>query len=91
MGGPLDVVDHARNGHLFDPAVRGDLARWVTELVESPRLREAMGAAGPLRVVDRSWDSLTAQLVGHYESAIATALPATPDGDITMSAADARP
>lgn len=73
VGGPLDLVDHGRSGYLFDPDVRGDLARWVTELVESPSLREAMGLAGPRMVAGRSWDSLTTQLVGHYEQAIASA------------------
>ncbi len=72
-GGPLDLVDHGRSGYLFDPDAHGDLARWVGELVESPGLREEMGAAGPHQVAHRSWDSLTTQLVGHYERAIATA------------------
>lgn len=73
VGGPLDLVEHGRSGFLFDPDVRGDLARWVTEIVESPTLREAMGQAGPAMVAGRSWDSLTTQLVGHYERAIAAA------------------
>ena len=73
VGGPLDLVDHGRTGYLFDPGVRGDLARWVRELVESPSLRESMAQAGPQSVAGRSWDSLTTQLVGHYEQAISTA------------------
>ena len=48
-GGPLDLVDHGRSGYLFDPHVRGDLARWVGELVESPGLREAMGAGSRIK------------------------------------------
>ena len=73
VGGPLDLVDHGRTGYLFDPTVRGDLARWVSELVGSPGLRESMAQAGPQSVAGRSWDSLTTQLVGHYEQAISTA------------------
>ena len=69
VGGPLDLVDHGRSGYLFDPRVRGDLARWVAELVDSPSLRASMGAAGPEMVAHRSWSSLTEQLVGHYERA----------------------
>lgn len=69
VGGPLDLVDHGRSGYLFAPDVRGDLARWVAELVDSPALREAMGDHGPAMVADRSWSSLTEQLVGHYEAA----------------------
>lgn len=73
VGGPLDLVAHGESGYLFDPDVRGDLARWVAELVDSPSLRERMAAMGPAMVAERSWSSLTEQLVGHYESAIATA------------------
>ena len=73
VGGPLDLVDHGRTGYLFDPDVRGDLARWVTDLVDSPSLRASMADAGPTSVAGRSWDSLTTQLVGHYERAISTA------------------
>ncbi|MCW4601081.1 glycosyltransferase [Janibacter hoylei] len=69
VGGPLDLVDHGRSGYLFAPDVRGDLARWVAELVDSPALRESMGDHGPAMVADRSWSSLTEQLVGHYEAA----------------------
>ncbi|GAA8849534.1 glycosyltransferase family 1 protein [Helicobacter pylori] len=69
VGGPLDLVDHGRSGYLFDPQVRGDLARWVAELVDAPSLRASMAAAGPEMVAHRSWSSLTEQLVGHYERA----------------------
>ncbi|KRE37617.1 glycosyl transferase [Janibacter sp. Soil728] len=71
-GGPLDLVAHGQSGYLFDPAVRGDLARWVTELVDSPSQRERMGERGPAMVAERSWSSLTEQLVGHYESAMSS-------------------
>src|SRR5699024_4529945 len=63
---------HSETGYLFDPDVRGDLARWVTELVESPSLRASMGESGPSMVAGRSWDVLTTQLVDHYEHAIAS-------------------
>lgn len=72
VGGPLDLVAHGASGYLFDPGRRGDLARWVAELVDSPDLRERMSALGPQLVAERSWSSLTTQLVGHYESAMAS-------------------
>lgn len=72
VGGPLDLVAHGESGYLFDPEVRGDLARWVAELVDSPSLRERMGEKGPAMVAERSWSSLTEQLVGHYEGAISS-------------------
>lgn len=70
VGGPLDLVAHTESGYLFDPGTRGDLSRWVSELVHSPGLRESMGSAGPRMVAGRSWDALTTQLVDHYERAI---------------------
>nr|WP_257911026.1 glycosyltransferase [Janibacter limosus] len=72
VGGPLDLVAHGESGYLFDPEVRGDLARWVAELVDSPSQRERMGGHGPAMVAQRSWSSLTEQLVGHYEGAISS-------------------
>lgn len=72
VGGPLDLVAHGESGYLFDPEVRGDLARWVAELVDSPTQRERMGGHGPTMVAERSWSSLTEQLVGHYEGAISS-------------------
>ncbi len=70
VGGPLDLVRHGETGFHFDPGVPGDLARWVTELVDSPGLRSRMGSAGCAMVAGRSWSALTTRLVGHYEQVL---------------------
>ena len=67
-GGPVDLVDHGRTGHLFDPDVAGDLHRMTAPIVEDPVLRSSMGAAGLARVRERSWNALTEQLLEHYRS-----------------------
>ncbi|MGE9808317.1 glycosyltransferase family 4 protein [Janibacter sp. G1551] len=68
-GGPLDLVRHGETGYLFDPDRPGDLARWVNEAVEDAALRDRMGRAGLEMVSQRSWHSLTEQLVAHYGAA----------------------
>lgn len=72
VGGPVDLVGHGSTGFLFDPEAPGDLHRHVRELVASPSLRATMGAAGREAIRDRSWSSLTEQLVGHYERVVTT-------------------
>jgi phosphatidylinositol alpha 1,6-mannosyltransferase len=71
-GGPIDLVDHGVNGYLFDPAVDSQLRAYVEALSIDEPLRSRMGEAGRRAVLGRSWDSVCAELVGHYESAIAT-------------------
>jgi phosphatidylinositol alpha 1,6-mannosyltransferase len=68
-GGPLDLVDHSRTGLLFDPDDGLALRDAVAHLAGDRVKREAMGAAGRQRVASRSWQSLTAELLGHYEAA----------------------
>src|SRR5699024_7011 len=72
VGGPVDLVGHGSTGFLFDPEAPGDLHRHVRELVASPSLRATMGAAGREAIRDRSWSSLTEQLVRHYERVVTT-------------------
>lgn len=70
-GGPLDLVDHGRTGLLFDPDRHGSLRDNVDALVGDAHLRATLGDAAERDVRGRSWESLTEQLVGHYERAIA--------------------
>ncbi|MFQ6171921.1 glycosyltransferase family 4 protein [Oryzobacter sp. R7] len=66
-GGPLDLVGHDTTGLLFDPDAPGSLGRAVGRLVLDATARSRMGEAGRALVGDRSWASLTRELVGHYE------------------------
>ncbi|MGO2111194.1 MAG: glycosyltransferase family 4 protein [Pseudoclavibacter sp.] len=71
-GGPIDLVDHGTDGYLFNSRSDGDadLRHWVEQLVADPDLRARMGEAGRRRVLDRSWESICDELVGHYEQVI---------------------
>lgn len=72
-GGPIDLVDHGTNGFLFDPyGDPGELRAYVEALVIDETLRSRMGEAGRRAVLGRSWESICAELVGHYESAVAS-------------------
>lgn len=74
-GGPLDLVQDAVTGHLFDPDLPGALRDAVTVLAEDPAARAAMGAAGLAGVGGRSWETVVDQLLGHYASVVAARAP----------------
>ena len=71
-GGPLDLIDHGRTGLLFDPDRPGALREAVASLVgaDLAEARSAMGAAGRVRVEERSWPALTEQLLDYYAYAM---------------------
>lgn len=66
-GGPLDLVEHGVNGLLWDPSEAKSLESRVGELVESRHLRDRLARCARASVVDRTWESVTEALLGHYE------------------------
>ena len=77
-GGPIDLVDHGRNGFLFEADNESELRAFVEALAIDPELRARMGEAGRRRVLGKSWGGVCAQLVVHYEATIAGVVaPAT--------------
>jgi phosphatidylinositol alpha 1,6-mannosyltransferase len=76
-GGPIDLVRVRQNGFLFEPDDNRSLRTFVELLVRDEPLRWRMGEAGRRSVIDRSWNSICAELVGHYENAIAGRARAT--------------
>jgi phosphatidylinositol alpha 1,6-mannosyltransferase len=73
-GGPVDLVTHGDDGYLFDPALRGgvdSMRAYVERLVGDRMLRARMGEAGRRRVLDRSWEGICDELLGHYDDVIA--------------------
>ena len=67
VGGPLDLIEHGRDGLLYPPGDHLALVAAVEQLVGSRALRLRIADAGLERVSLRSWDALTDELVGHYE------------------------
>ena len=75
-GGPIDLVDHGTTGYLFDPDDDSQLRAYVENLVIDGGLRSRMGEAGRRSVLAKSWDAICGELFAHYESAIASRVPA---------------
>jgi len=75
-GGPIDLIDHGTTGYLFDPDDDSQLRAYVENLVIDAELRLAMGEAGRRSVLAKSWDAICGELLLHYQSAIASRVPA---------------
>ena len=69
-GGPVDLVQHGRNGYLWNPAAPESLVGAVSDLASSAHLRAQLGADARSSVLSRPWSALTAELVDHYRDAI---------------------
>lgn len=71
-GGPVDLVDAGRTGHLFDPDRPGALRAAVEPLTgpDAADRRAQLGLAGRLRVEERSWPALVDQLLDHYSAVV---------------------
>lgn len=69
-GGPIDLVSVGTNGFLFEPDDNPSLRRFVSVLASDETLRLRMGEAGRRAVLDRSWESICGELIGHYERTI---------------------
>ena len=55
LGGPRDLVQHARDGFVTKALDAGELAEAIRRLTEDPKLRERMGALARGRVETRDW------------------------------------
>ncbi|MAT05964.1 MAG: hypothetical protein CL424_13080 [Acidimicrobiaceae bacterium] len=69
-GGPLDFVQHRRNGLFWSPEVPETLVGAVDELVRQPALRARLGAAARAEVEQRPWSVVMEQLMQHYRDVI---------------------
>ena len=71
-GGPIDLVDHGRNGFLYEPGNDSQLRVSVQALAADGSLMSRMGESGRRAVLPRDWESLCDELLGHYAHAIAS-------------------
>ncbi len=67
-GGPVDLVEHGRNGWLWPVDEPALLWSAVGDLVADPARRGAMGKAARRSVLARSWSTLGDELLVHYAS-----------------------
>jgi phosphatidylinositol alpha 1,6-mannosyltransferase len=90
-GGPLDLVEEGRTGHLVPPGDAGAIAAAVARLAADESLRAAMGRAGRAMVLGRTWAACGDVLIGHYQAVLAQARggqPGAPAPQHTASAPD---
>ncbi|MCO5967714.1 glycosyltransferase family 4 protein [Actinoallomurus soli] len=67
-GGPLDLVKPGYNGLLYPPDDAASLRAAVARLVADAPMRRRMAAHARLSVRGRDWDTVCAELVGHYHA-----------------------
>ncbi|WP_461036036.1 glycosyltransferase family 4 protein [Streptomyces mayteni] len=65
-GGPLDLVDHGRNGLLVPPGDGAALREAVRTLRDDLALRARLAETGLADVAGRTWEAIGDQLVEHY-------------------------
>ena len=69
-GGPIDLVDQSRTGWLYRPGDLTAMRGHVLDLIGDDAKRGAFGRAARHSTLDRSWDTVCAELVGHYAKAV---------------------
>ena len=67
IGGPLDLIDHGRDGLLYPAGDDAGARAAVDRLVSAPELRARMGEAGRRKVLGRDWGALCGQLLDYYQ------------------------
>jgi spore coat protein SA len=67
-GGAVESIRHGETGVFVERGDAGALARAITELIEDPARRAALGAAGRARAAELfSWDGVVAEFESAYE------------------------
>ena len=68
-GGPLDLVQHGKNGFLIDTS-NSQLLNLAVTLILHPTNWSKFSENALQSVTGRSWNSIMSQLMGHYEEVI---------------------
>lgn len=71
-GGPIDLVQPGRTGHLFTPGDAGSLRAAVQSLTDHPGVRAEFGAAAREAVQGRTWTAIGDALLEHYTAVTET-------------------
>ncbi|WP_040283006.1 glycosyltransferase family 4 protein [Tessaracoccus massiliensis] len=69
-GGPIDLIDQSRTGWLYRPGDLTAMRGHVVDLIGDDAKRAAFGAAARESTLERTWEKLCGELVGHYSKAI---------------------
>lgn len=73
MGGPIDVIDDAVSGFLYEPGNGQELAAYVDRIAADASLRHTMGLSARRCVLGRSWPAINDALLHHFGEVIAQA------------------
>jgi phosphatidylinositol alpha 1,6-mannosyltransferase len=69
-GGPLDLVEPGRTGHLVPPLDGATFTAAIADLVADPDRARQWGAAGRAAVAHRTWARVGDELLDHYADAL---------------------
>ncbi|NLE98026.1 MAG: glycosyltransferase family 1 protein [Propionibacterium sp.] len=70
-GGPIDLIDQSRTGWLYTPGDLDSMRSHVIDLIGDDAKRGAFSAAARESTIDRTWRNICAELVAHYQEAMA--------------------
>jgi len=70
VGGPVDLIQHGRNGLLYEPQDEAGMQRAALRLAWDQAERTRIADAGRASVACRDWSSLSDELIVHYRDAI---------------------
>ncbi|HKK71705.1 MAG TPA: glycosyltransferase family 1 protein [Candidatus Krumholzibacteria bacterium] len=65
-GGPLDIVDHGRNGYLFTPGRHAEISSLLEWLIAHPGPSRAIGQRARIHAEANSWTNVMVGLVNRY-------------------------
>ncbi|MGL5407060.1 MAG: glycosyltransferase family 4 protein [Propionibacteriaceae bacterium] len=74
-GGPIDLIDVANTGYLYDPGDLAAMRQYTEKLVTDSQLRSNLGATARSRVAHKTWSFMCDQLLDHYRNTIRSSLP----------------
>lgn len=70
-GGPIDLVDQSRTGWLYTPGDLDAMRAHVIDLIGDDAKRAAFASAARESTIERTWRNVCAELVAHYQEAMA--------------------
>ncbi|WP_026928281.1 glycosyltransferase family 4 protein [Granulicoccus phenolivorans] len=69
-GGPIDLIEPSRTGWLYPPGDLDAMRGYAIDLLGDDRKRQVFAESCRSAVVGRTWESMCAQLMTHYQEAI---------------------
>jgi len=74
-GGPIDIVDHGRNGFLFSPGQPMEISSVLEWLIANPEVSATISQRARDHAVANSWTNIMAGLLQQYEELVGAKHP----------------